>query len=39
MKNTEPQKAETALHKNIVRVYAHDLCVFIFQTILKNKSV
>ena len=36
MNNTDAQKNEIALHKNIVKVYAHVLCVFVFQRILKK---
>lgn len=38
MKNTEAQRNEIALHKNIVKIYARALCVFVFQKILKKRS-
>lgn len=37
MKNTEAQRNEIALHKNIVKVYAHALCILVFQRVLKKE--
>lgn len=39
MKITEPQRNEIALHKKIVKVYVHALCVLIFQRILKKVHI